>query len=162
MFEEYVGKLKSNVGEEKTNFIIENAIFLLVAGSDDIANTYFTIRLRKVQYDIPSYTDLMLNNAEDFVKKLYALGARRIGVFSTPPIGCLPSQRTLGGGLYRQCAEEYNFAAKLYNSKLSSKLNSLTNQLPNGKIVYIDVYTPLLDLIVNPKNYGKKYVFFYS
>jgi hypothetical protein len=28
------------------------------------------------------------------------LGARRIAVFSTLPIGCLPSQRTLYGKLY--------------------------------------------------------------
>ncbi|EXC04219.1 GDSL esterase/lipase EXL3 [Morus notabilis] len=158
LFEEYLGKLKANVGKRRTKFILENSIFLVVAGSDDIANTYFTVRLRKLQYDVPAYTDLMLNSASDFVKQLYGLGARRIGLFSTPPIGCVPSQRTLGGGLLRDCAEEYNEAALLFNSKLSATLDSLKPQLPNGRLVYIDIYNPLLDLIVNHKKYGFDYV----
>ena len=65
-----MGKLKATVGEQKTKFILENAIFLVVAGSDDIANTYFTIRVRQLQYDVPSYTDLMVNEASNFVKVL--------------------------------------------------------------------------------------------
>lgn len=87
---------------------------------------------------------------------MYGLGARRIGVFSTPPIGCVPSQRTLGGGQLRACAEDYNGAATLFNSKLTATLDSLATQLPNSKLVYIDVYNPLLDLIMNHQNYGKK------
>lgn len=68
MFKEYIGKLKASVGKERTKFILENAIFLVVAGSDDIANTYFTLRVRQLQYDVPAYTDLMVNGATDFIK----------------------------------------------------------------------------------------------
>ncbi|VVA39375.1 PREDICTED: GDSL [Prunus dulcis] len=154
MFKEYIGKLKGIVGEERTNFILSNALFLVVAGSDDLANTYFTIRARKAQYDVPAYTDLMVNSASSFVKGLYALGARRIGVFSAPPIGCLPSQRTLGGGILRDCVEKPNQAAMLFNSKLSAELDDLNKNLPNSNLVYVDIYNPLLDLIINPTNYG--------
>lgn len=66
-FKEYIRKLKTLVGEDRTNFILANAIVLVVAGSDDIANTYFVLRARP-QYDIPSYTDLMVNSASDFLK----------------------------------------------------------------------------------------------
>ncbi|CAN1322984.1 GDSL esterase/lipase EXL3 [Linum perenne] len=86
--------------------------------------------------------------------KLYKLGARRIGVFSAPPIGCVPSQRTAGGGLDRECAEDRNQAALLFNSKLQSKLSSLAPSMPNTNLVYIDVYTSLSDLINNPQKYG--------
>ncbi|ESW08099.1 hypothetical protein PHAVU_009G018200 [Phaseolus vulgaris] len=153
MFKEYIGKLKQIVGVDRTNFILANSFFLVVAGSDDIANTYFVARARQLQYDIPAYTDLMCNSASDFVKELYGLGARRIGVLGAPPIGCVPSQRTLAGGLERECAEEYNYAAKLFNSKLSRKLDSLSH-LPNSRIVYIDIYNPLMDIIVNYHRYG--------
>jgi len=67
----------------------------------------------------------------------------------------VPSQRTLAGGILRECADKYNVAAKLFNSKLSSAVDSLNRNLPNSKMVYIDVYTPLLDLIQNPTKYGK-------
>ncbi|XP_022766537.1 GDSL esterase/lipase EXL3-like [Durio zibethinus] len=153
-FKEYIGKLKDVVGEERTNFILAKSLFLVVAGSDDIANTYFVLRARKLQYDIPAYTDLMVNSATNFFKELYALGARRIGVFSAPPIGCVPSQRTLAGGIERECAEDYNVAARLFNEKLSAALNSLETSMPDGKFVYIDIYNPLLDLTENPQKYG--------
>ena len=66
-FQEYVSKVKAMVGEERTNFIISNAVFFVVAGSDDIANTYFLLRARS-QYDVPSYTDLMSDSASSFVQ----------------------------------------------------------------------------------------------
>ncbi|KAK4276493.1 hypothetical protein QN277_014635 [Acacia crassicarpa] len=154
MLKEYIGKLKGIVGEDRTNFILANAVALVVSGSDDIANTYFTARVRQLQYDVPAYTDLMANSASDFVKELYELGLRRIGVFSAPPIGCVPSQRTLGGGIERECAGQENEAAKLFNSKLSKKMDSLSRDLPNNRIVYIDVYKPLLDIIQNYQRYG--------
>lgn len=89
-----------------------------------------------------------------YLQDLYDLGARRIAVFSAPPIGCLPSQRTLAGGFNRMCVVSYNQAAQLYNSKLSSMLDTFANT-PQSRIVYIDIYSPLLDLIQNPRNYGK-------
>ncbi|XP_057794884.1 GDSL esterase/lipase EXL1-like [Salvia miltiorrhiza] len=154
-FKEYIGKLKGAVGEEGTNKILKEGLFLVVAGSDDLANTYFTVGIRRMQYDISSYADLLVASASDFIQEIYKLGARRIAVFSIPPIGCLPSQRTLAGGSKRDCADNYNKAAQLVNSKLSLQLLNLNNTtLPQSRVVYIDVYNPLLDLILHPQNYG--------
>lgn len=154
MFKEYILKVKALVGEERTNYILANSIYLLVAGSNDIATTYFTLGFRKSQYDVASYADLMVDSASTFIQEIYDLGARRMPVFGAPPVGCLPSQRTLAGGLHRVCVDKYNRAARLYNNKLSSKLDSLENSLPQSKVVYLDIYNPLLDIIQNPQNYG--------
>ncbi|XP_021825087.1 GDSL esterase/lipase At5g42170-like [Prunus avium] len=62
-FQEYVEKLKGIAGEERTNFIIANSLIFVVAGSNDISNTYFLSGARKSEYDVPSYTDFMLNYA---------------------------------------------------------------------------------------------------
>nr|GEV66315.1 GDSL esterase/lipase EXL3-like [Tanacetum cinerariifolium] len=153
-FKEYIEKLKGLVGEEKTSFILANSLFLVVAGSDDLANTYFTIGIRRLQYDIPSYAELMVSSASKFIQDIYNLGARRIGVFGAPPIGCLPSQRTLAGGGLRMCAEKYNEAAKLYNSKLQPQIEYLNSTLVQSRVVYIDIYNPLLAVIENPLQYG--------
>ncbi|KAK7283740.1 hypothetical protein RIF29_13486 [Crotalaria pallida] len=158
MFKEYIGKLKGIVGEDRTNFILAKSLYVVVAGSDDIANTYFVTHGRELQYDIPTYTDLMLNGASDFVKDIYKLGARRIAVLGAPPIGCVPSQRTLAGGIIRDCAEKYNYAAMLFNSKLSKEMDSIGRNSPNSRIVYVDAYNPLLDIIVNYQTYGYKVV----
>ncbi|KAH0990633.1 hypothetical protein GBA52_002116 [Prunus armeniaca] len=153
-FKEYIKKLKAIAGEERANFIISNSLIFVVAGSNDISNTYFLTGMRKLEYDVPSYTDLMLNYASEFVKDLYGLGARRIGLLNTPPIGCVPSQRTVAGGVLRECDEKQNQASQLFNSKLSAEADDLNKILPNSRVVYIDIYNPLLDLINNPTKYG--------
>ncbi|XP_027330095.1 GDSL esterase/lipase EXL3-like [Abrus precatorius] len=153
LFKEYIGKLKGLVGQDKANFILANSLFIVVAGSSDISNTY---RTRQLLYDIPAYTDLLITSASNFLTEINELGARRIAVFSAPPIGCLPFQRTVGGGIGRRCAERPNEVAKLFNTKLSKKLDSLNRNFPNSRNIYIDVYDPLLDIIVNYQKYGYK------
>ncbi|CAN4077027.1 unnamed protein product [Withania somnifera] len=88
------------------------------------------------------------------ITELYKLGARTICIFGVPPIGCLPAQRTLAGGLTRECAAEYNQAAQLANTKLSAAIASLSTNLTQSKLALIDIYNPLLDLIVNPQKHG--------
>ncbi|KAH9759209.1 GDSL esterase/lipase EXL1 [Citrus sinensis] len=153
LFKEYIDKLRAIVGEEGKNRIFETSFFLVVVGSNDINNNYFGSRIRRLQYDISTYTDLLVGHASTFLKEIYGLGARRIGVFGAPTLGCLPSTRTVAGGIKRDCAKEYNEAAQLFNSKLSAELDSLNN-LPDVRIVYIDIYSPLLDIIQNPNKYG--------
>ncbi|XP_010033516.1 GDSL esterase/lipase EXL3 [Eucalyptus grandis] len=154
LFKEYVNKIKSGAGEEKAADIVKNSVYMVVCGSDDIANTYYSTPFRRGEYDIPAYTDLMLNSASSFIQELYGLGARKIGILSLPPIGCVPAQRTLDGGLERACNAPANQAATLFNSKLSSELESLKQKLPGSKLVYMDIYHKLLSVIQNPSHYG--------
>ncbi|KAD5960293.1 hypothetical protein E3N88_11765 [Mikania micrantha] len=157
-FKEYIQKLKDLVGEERTQYILANSLFIVVAGSDDLANTYFTIGIRRLQYDVATYADLLVSSASNFIKDIYELGARKIGVFGAPPIGCLPSQRTLDGGGLRLCVEEYNQAAQLYNKKLQPEIEYLNSTLARSRIVFIDIYNPLLAIIENPLQYGLEVV----
>ncbi|XAR61632.1 Triacylglycerol lipase [Bertholletia excelsa] len=152
LFKEYTAKLKGLVGGERTSTILINSIFVVVAGSNDLTNTYFT--LRSAQYDVSTYVDLIISLASDFVQELYGLGARRIAVFGSPPGGCTPARRTLSGGPQRNCAEIFNQAAELFNTRLSEKLSSLNSNFPDAKMVYIDIYTLTMDIILNPQKYG--------
>nr|XP_043632931.1 GDSL esterase/lipase EXL3-like [Erigeron canadensis] len=157
-FKEYIEKVKVIVGEEGTKYILANSIFLVVAGTDDLANTYFTVGLRRLQYDIPTYANLIVSFASKFIQDIYKLGARRIGVFNAPPIGCLPAQRTLAGGGLRVCSEQYNQAAQIYNNKLQPEIEYLNKTLAQSRIVYIDIYNPLFAIIQNPLLYGLEVV----
>ncbi|KAK9165101.1 hypothetical protein Scep_000292 [Stephania cephalantha] len=154
MFKEYIWRLKAMVGEERSASILSNSLYVVVAGSDDIANTYLGTPFRKFKYDIPAYTDLMVRGASSFIQELYDLGARRIGVFSAPPLGCLPSQRTLRGGKQRKCVDGPNQAALLFNSELSAAIARFNRKYSEARAVYIDTYTSLLQIINNPHSYG--------
>ncbi|KAK9948371.1 hypothetical protein M0R45_003951 [Rubus argutus] len=124
LFKEYISKIEAAVGQERT------------------------ATCRK------AYTDFLINSASNFFQELYGQGARRIGVLSVPAIGCVPAQRTLGGGIERECSEIINQGARLFNSKLSSQIDSLNTKLPNARLVYVDIYNTLLSLIQNPSKYG--------
>lgn len=67
-FKEYIERLKGNFGEERTNFILSKSFVLVAASSNDIANSYFATGIRKVQYDISSYTDMLVQFASSFIK----------------------------------------------------------------------------------------------
>ncbi|KAI0520376.1 hypothetical protein KFK09_007848 [Dendrobium nobile] len=154
LFIEYKEKVKAIVGEKKAAYITNNSEYLVVTGTDDLANTYFTTPFRRLEYDLPSYINFTVQSASTFIQKLYHLGARKIRVVGAPPIGCLPSQRTLAGGIERICDPTYNQAATFLNSQLSKEMQKLNSTLPKSKILYIDMYTPLLDIILHPSNYG--------
>ncbi|KAJ0039953.1 hypothetical protein Pint_28533 [Pistacia integerrima] len=147
-------KIEAMLGKEQTATILSKGVFIVCTGSDDIANTYFSTPFRRAHYDINSYTDLTVSEASKFFQELYGVGARRIGLLSLPPIGCVPVQRTLNGGIQRGCSEQANQAALLYNSKLSSLVDSLNQRYPDARFVYFDVYNPLLSIIQNPAQYG--------
>ncbi|KAL4650417.1 hypothetical protein ACB092_01G086400 [Castanea dentata] len=156
MLKEYIVRLQGIVGANMTNFILTRSLYLISLSSCDIANVYFGPTSRRYEYDFDSYTDLMLKYATQFLKEIYSLGARRIGVLGAPPIGCVPSQRTIAGGLRRQCGEGQNQLAKLFNAKLTTLLDSLNRDMPNSRMVYFDIYSPLLDLIEHPEENGFK------
>ncbi|CAI9116955.1 OLC1v1018254C1 [Oldenlandia corymbosa var. corymbosa] len=154
LFKEYLIRLKGIAGDDRVAAVLKDGLFFVVTGSNDITNTYFSTPFRKSHYDVPSYTDLMLSSASSFIQDLYGIGARKIGVFGLPPIGCVPSQRTLKGGLERDCAENFNEMVQLFNTKLSAEINHLNTKYPDARIVYGDIYNLPLDLIYNPQKYG--------
>ncbi|XP_050388071.1 GDSL esterase/lipase At3g14820-like [Argentina anserina] len=154
LFKEYKGKINAAVGNKRTATLLSESFFIVSIGSNDLALNYFATPLRSAHYDIQAYTDFLIELASNFFQKLYALGARVIGVASLPPIGCVPAERTLGGGMERACYETANQAAILYNSKLSALIDSLNKRLPEALLMYIDIYNPLTSIIQDPAQYG--------
>nr|BAG68910.1 GDSL-motif lipase [Arabidopsis thaliana] len=150
-FKEYISKIKRHFGEEKAKDILEHSFFLVVSSSNDLAHTYLAQAHR---YDRTSYANFLADSAVHFVSELHKLGARKIGVFSAVPVGCVPLQRTVFGGFFtRGCNEPLNNMAKQFNARLSPALDSLDKEL-DGVILYINVYDTLFDMIQHPKKYG--------
>ncbi|OEL25465.1 GDSL esterase/lipase EXL1 [Dichanthelium oligosanthes] len=154
-FDEYRAKLVAIAGEEETEKVIEGALFVVCAGTDDLANTYFTTPFRSVEYDIPSYVELLVSGAEAFLRKVSARGASKIGFVGMPPVGCVPSQRTLGGGLSRDCESKRNQAAQLYNARIEEMIGALNGE-PGFRtlVVYLDIYRILDELMERGDMYG--------
>ena len=71
----------------------------------------------------------------------------------------MPSQRTVAGGLHRKCGEGHNQLAMLFNAKLTTLLDCLNKDMPDSRMVYLDIYNPLLDLIEHPEKNGNSQIF---
>ncbi|KAE8707141.1 Detected protein of confused Function [Hibiscus syriacus] len=100
LFKECIKKIEAAVGEERTATI-------------------------ETHYDINASSDFVAGYASQFLQDLYGLGARRIGLLGLSPIGCVPSQRTVGGGKNRDCYEDENQLASAYNAKHSGVVDNL-------------------------------------
>ncbi|KAJ1292607.1 hypothetical protein BS78_01G002700 [Paspalum vaginatum] len=156
-FDEYRARLAALAGEDEARRIIDRALFVVCAGTDDVANTYFTTPFRAAEYDIPSYVDLLVSGAEGFLRKVAARGARKVGFVGMPPVGCVPSQRTLGGGLRRDCEPKRNHAAQLYNDRVREMIADLNADPAFGRatlVVFLDIYRILDDLMERGDKYG--------
>lgn len=78
-------------------------------------------------------------------------------VSGLPPIGCLPIQMTAHSPLVRECLEEENTDAQVYNAKLVTLLPEIQGALPGSTILYSDAYTPMMNFINDPQRYGNLY-----
>lgn len=87
------------------------------------------------------------------LQKLYDLGARRVLVTGTGPMGCVPAElatRNTNGG----CSAELERAVALYNPQLLQMIRQINNKI--GKDVFIGANTQRMhnDFINNPQAFG--------
>ncbi|KAL5545977.1 hypothetical protein UlMin_005664 [Ulmus minor] len=153
-YKDYQSKVVKLVGQVKANDIFSGAIHVLSSGSSDFLQNYYINPLLNSAYRPEQFSDILINSYSNFIQSLYGLGARRIGVTSLPPMGCLPAAITLFGLGSNQCVERLNQDAISFNKKLESTTQSLKEQLPGLKLVVFDIYQPLLDLIRQPADNG--------
>ncbi|KAM6578361.1 hypothetical protein CsatB_030198 [Cannabis sativa] len=151
---EYLARLERIVGEKQAKKIVGRALVIVAAGTNDFVFNFFDIPTRKLEFNISGYQDFVLKRLISYIEELYDNGCRRIAVSGLPPIGCLPIQRSTQLWRDRSCVEDQNMGAKTYNHKLERVLAKTQAKLPGTKVVYVDIYQPLFDMINHPDKYG--------
>ncbi|XVE80962.1 hypothetical protein DITRI_Ditri15bG0023800 [Diplodiscus trichospermus] len=154
-FKNYIEKLKGIVGEDKAKNITGEALVLISAGTNDLFN-FLDLPTRRFEYDSKGYHDFLLQRLDNLVQELYGLGVRKIVIAGLPPLGCLPIQMTfrLEVSPNRKCLNDQNTDSQYYNRRLVKLLPKIQSKLKGSKIVYADIYQPLIDMIKHPQNYG--------
>eukprot|EP01018_Ginkgo_biloba_P000400 Gb_07440 [translate_table: standard] len=159
-FKHYRARLGDLVGEKNAANIVNEALFLCSIGTNDFADTNFFVPSRlRTRYRVGQYQDSLLEVGSQFIKDLYSQGARKLALLGLPPVGCLPVERTVQQpqqkGLNKYgCAELLNKVAVSFNEKLKATLAGLEPSLPELKVVYVDIYGIVLDIIYKPAKYG--------
>ncbi|XP_074568248.1 GDSL esterase/lipase At4g26790-like [Curcuma longa] len=154
-FEEYRRRLLRYAGKAEAMRIVGEAVYIISIGTNDfLENYYLLVTGRFLQFTVEQYQDFLMDRAEEFLRAIYRLGARKISFTGLGAIGCVPLERTTnalaGGG----CVEEYNKAARGFNVKLQRLIGRLCATLPGFRLRYAPVYDGLLHIIANPSSYG--------
>ncbi|KAL0370143.1 UNVERIFIED_CONTAM: GDSL esterase/lipase [Sesamum angustifolium] len=154
LYKEYQKKLVALVGQSNASSIVNGSVHFVSAGSSDFVQNYYINPLLYKKYTTDQFSDILLQSYTKFVKELYNLGARKIGVTTLPPLGCLPAVITIFGEDQNVCVEKLNKAAISFNNKLNSTSQKLQSQLSALNLVVLDIYQPLHDLVTKPTDYG--------
>nr|CAD1831669.1 unnamed protein product [Ananas comosus var. bracteatus] len=153
-FKEYREKLKSFQGEAKAQETLSEALYVISLGTNDFVENYYVLPHRPLQFTVAEYEDFLVGIAEEFVRSIYKLGARKVELTGLPPMGCLPLERAKINPILGGCYEEYNKVAWDFNIKLQKLVDNLNQNLAGIRIVYGDVYDILFDAVQNSSSYG--------
>ncbi|PON71229.1 Lipase [Trema orientale] len=151
---DYQAKLVEIIGESNASSIFSDALYIVSTGSSDFIQNYYINPVLQSVYTTNQFFIILLRNYAEFITNLHGMGARKIGVTTLPPLGCLPAAITLFGLGSNQCIEKFNNDAISFNRRLNRTSENLRNRLPNLNLVVLDVYQPLYDLITNPVEHG--------
>ncbi|KAL3527268.1 hypothetical protein ACH5RR_011924 [Cinchona calisaya] len=151
---EQFGTVKRNIsellGEANTETLLANSMYIITVGSNDLFD-YF-------HYDLKNYSavSLLANltiTYTNHLQKLYSLGARKFGIVSIPPVGCVPAVRVYTGGV---CLEQLNELAQLFYIYTSELLRNFTSSSRGVKYSLGNAYRMTINIIDNPLSHGFK------
>ncbi|GLT80807.1 hypothetical protein SLA2020_522260 [Shorea laevis] len=153
-YKEYQKQLVAIAGQSNASSIISGGLYMLSDGASDFLQNYYINPLLYKVYTPDQFSDILIHSYSNFIQKLYGLGARKIGVTSLQPLGCLPAAITVFGEDSNKCVDKLNRDAVSFNNKLNTTSQSLQKQLSGLNLLVFDIYKPLLDLVKNPANNG--------
>ncbi|KAK9690035.1 hypothetical protein RND81_09G100000 [Saponaria officinalis] len=151
---DYQKKLAAIAGPKNATSIISGGIYLISAGSSDFLQNYYINPLLRSIYTPEAFSNVLVQKFAGFVQRLYKLGARKVGVTSLSPMGCLPAAISIFGDDSNKCVESINKDALKFNDQLNSTAQMLQHQLSNLTLVVLDIYQPLYNIVTKPLDYG--------
>lgn len=154
-FQEYQRRVGALIGSERAKRLVNKGLVLITLGGNDFVNNYYLVPFsaRSRQYSLPDYVRYLISEYRKVLKKLYKLGARRVLVTGTGPLGCVPAelaQRSTNG----QCSAELQRAAGLFNPQLSQMLTGLNNEIGSNVFIGANTHEMNMDFINNPRAFG--------
>ncbi|KAK9268713.1 hypothetical protein L1049_000474 [Liquidambar formosana] len=156
-YKEYQKQLRAFLGDERANWVLSEALYLMSIGTNDFLENYYVVPGRSSHFSIEEYQHFLEGIAGNFITELYQLGARKISLGGLPPMGCLPLERTTNLFSRSDCVAEYNNVAKDFNKKLQGLVEKLNKELAGIRLVFSNPYDILLEMIEKPSSFGFKY-----
>ncbi|KAJ0967372.1 hypothetical protein J5N97_024289 [Dioscorea zingiberensis] len=155
-FQQHQQRLSSMVGPDQTQQIVNNALVLIVLGGNDFVNNYYLVpySARSREYSLPDFVTYLISEYKKILARLYELGARRVIVTGTGPLGCVPSE--LARSQNGECNPDLLQAGDLFNPQLVTILNELNTQYGSDVFVAANAFKMHSDFLSNPQAFDKE------
>ncbi|CAN1233857.1 GDSL esterase/lipase At5g33370 [Linum perenne] len=134
LFQQYQQRVSGLIGVEQAQRLVRESLVLITLGGNDFVNNYY-LRIIKL------------------MQRLYELGARRVLVTGTGPMGCVPAERAMRG-INGECSVELQRAAALFNPQLVDLVNSLNSEIGSNVFIAANAHLINMDFVSNPQAYG--------
>ncbi|KDO52499.1 hypothetical protein CISIN_1g017684mg [Citrus sinensis] len=154
-FQEYQNRVTALIGPQRTKQLVNGALILITVGGNDFVNNYYLVpySARSRQFSLPDYVKYVISEYRKLLTRLYDLGARRVLVTGTGPLGCVPAERAMRGR-NGQCAADLQRAADLYNPQLVQLVKDLNSQYGSEIFVAVNTGKMQYNFISNPRAFG--------
>ncbi|EPS67986.1 hypothetical protein M569_06783, partial [Genlisea aurea] len=154
-FKEYQCKVAALIGKDAAEKLVNDGLVLISLGGNDFVNNYFLapVTLRRLQYDVLDFSQLLVSEYHNILRTLYDLGARRVLVTGAGPLGCVPAELAMRSPDGR-CAEEVQQASSLYNKLLVEMILGLNKEVGSDVFVAVNAQGMQNDFIDNPRAFG--------
>ncbi|XP_030935629.1 GDSL esterase/lipase LTL1-like [Quercus lobata] len=155
LFQQYQLRLRAQVGQAQAKRLVNDALVLITLGGNDFVNNYFLtpFSARSRQFSIPDYCRYLISEYRKILRRLYKLGARRVLVTGTGPLGCVPAElamRSRNG----ECVPALQQAAGIFNPELGRMIQQLNSELGSNVFVFANSFNMNRNIIDNPQAYG--------
>ncbi|CAL5014197.1 unnamed protein product [Urochloa decumbens] len=156
-FSQYQSRVRRLLGSDAAvGRLVNGALVLITLGGNDFVNNYYLVPFsaRSREMSLPDYVRYLVAEYAKVLRQLHALGARRVLVTGSGPIGCAPAELALRGSRAGECAAELQRAAALYNPQLVDMIRGLNADLGADVFIAVNAHRMHMDFISDPAAYG--------
>ncbi|XP_020584102.1 GDSL esterase/lipase LTL1-like [Phalaenopsis equestris] len=154
-FEQYQERVSSIIGPDQTQRLVNQALILITLGGNDFVNNYYLVpySARSREFSLPDYAQYIVSEYKKILARIYELGARRVLVTGTGPLGCVPTELALRSR-NGECDPELQRAGDLFNTQLLQTLRDLNTNIGTDVFIAANAFKMHMDFITNPESYG--------